>query len=136
MLMGSVFLLALPFIATRSVLSNYFLLSALFVILFSLSFYFMNDDQAAIKQWLVRGEKHYRLQQEVDRLGGFAGIVNQIKKKLAVNPDDADGWFILGKLYLANQDYLEAKEALGKAHKLRPDDLQIKHFYDVASSTL
>ena|SRR5579872_1165414 len=124
--------LAIPFITTNTISSKYFLLSAIFMILFSLGLYQFNGNQTTLKQWLMYGEKHYRLQQEVNQLGGFAGIIEKIKKKLAENPDDAEGWFILGKLYLANQDYNEAKEALGNAVALQPNNSEIKRFYNMA----
>ena len=132
MIAFSICLLMVPFIKTKTSFSNHFLLSALFVILFSLSLYQFTGDHAALKQWLTQGEKHYQLQQEIKQLGGFAGIITRIKKKLAENPEDAEGWFILGKLYLANHDYNDAIDALGKAVKLRPDDQRIKRVYDLA----
>ena len=132
MLICGIGFLKIPFITTNTLSSRYFFLSAIFMILFSLGLYQFNGNQTALKQWLMYGEKHYRLQQEVNQLGGFAGIIEKIKKKLTKNPDDAEGWFILGKLYLANQDYEEAKEALGKAAVLRPYDIEIKRFYKMA----
>jgi len=129
---SGVCLLAVPFIATHSIASKYFFLSALFIILFSMGLYQFSSDHTALKQWLTHGKKHYQLQQEVNQLGGIGGIIQRIKKKLAANPEDVAGWFILGKLYLANQDYDEAKKSLDKAYKLRPHDPQIKHFYEVA----
>ncbi len=121
MLTTSILVLAVPFIKTRSLSSHYFLLPALFIILFSLSLYLTSNNSHALKQWLTEGEKHYRLQQEVNALGGIEGMIARIKHKLAENPRDAEGWFILGKLYFADQRYDAAKEAFGKAHELRPE---------------
>lgn len=132
MLISSVILLATPFIYTHSIYSKTFILSSLFVIVFSLGLYQFSNDHAPLKQWLTQGEKHYQLQEEVIELGGFSGMITLLKKKLAANPEDAKGWFILGKLYFADQDYLEAKEALGKASSLRPNDQEIKRFYNRA----
>lgn len=135
MLACGICLLTIPFIITKTLFSRYFFISALFVILFSLSLYQLTGNHTALKQWITQGEKHYQLQQEVKQLGGFAGIIKRIKKKLAENPEDAEGWFILGKLYLANHDYNNAIDALGKAVKLRPNDQRIKHVYDLAIQT-
>lgn len=132
MLAGSICLLAIPFLNASTLSLKYFWVSALFVILFSFGLYQFNNDHAALIHWLAQGEKHYQLQQEVSDLGGFAGMIKQIKKKVAANPDDAQGWFILGKLYLANQNYDEAKEALGNAVRLRPNDQEIRRYYDRA----
>ncbi len=130
MLMTGIGLLSIPFITTQTVSSKYFLFSTLFVTLFSLGLYQWSSNQPALKQWLTQGKAHYQLQQEINQLGGFAGMIHRIKTKLANNPDDAEGWFILGKLYFADQDYDEAKKALGKAYQLRPNDPKIKYFYD------
>lgn len=130
MLAGAVFLLAVPFVKTRTMGSRYFLLPVIFVSLFSLSGYFVFQNHVGLGWWLTAGEKHYQLQQEVSELGGISGMIKQIKKRLALNPDDAEGWFILGKLYLANQNQKEAKEALDKAIHLRPEDPDIRRFYD------
>lgn len=132
MLISSLALLAIPFIRTRTISSGYFFCSVFFVIIFSLGIYQFSTNHAQLKLWLTQGEKHYQLQQAVKELGGFSGIIKQLKYKLAENPNDAKGWFILGKLYFADQDYNKAKEALGKAVILRPNDQEIKHFHNMA----
>jgi len=132
MLIGSIGLLSIPFIKTNSYFSNYLLASVIFIILFSLGLYQWSSDHSGLKQWLTQGKQHYQLMEEVNQLGGVTGMIEQIKKKLSTNPQDAEGWFILGKLYLAHHDFKSAKEALGKAMKLRPDDKLINHFYDIA----
>ncbi len=133
MLLSSLCLLAIPFIRTNTISSPYFLGSAIFVIVFSSGFYFYNQNHTALKQWLTVGQQHYQLQVAVKQLGGFKGMIDRIKKKLAANPQDAEGWFILGKLYLANGDYKEAKEAFNKAAQWRPGDPEINRFYNIAA---
>jgi cytochrome c-type biogenesis protein CcmH/NrfG len=51
-------------------------------------------------------------------LGGFDGTIARIKEKLKQNPNDARGWQILGKLYLAKGDTRAANKALTKARQL------------------
>lgn len=136
MLFSGICLLAIPFINTSTLLSKYFLFSALFVTVFSLGIYQFKNNNLALKQWLAHGEQHYQLQEDIQQLGGFEGMIERIKKKLAANPDDATGWFILGKLYLANQDYTHAKQALDKAAKLRPNDVEIERFYNMAAEKI
>lgn len=135
MLACGIGLLSLPFIASKTITSRYFLLSAFFLIVFSLGLYQFSGNQTALKQWLSAGEKHYQLEQEVDQLGGLTGMIARIKNKLATNPNDTEGWFILGKLYLANQNYHEAKEAFTKASALQPNDREIKRFYEMAKKS-
>jgi len=132
MITGSLCLFAIPFIGNKTLSLKYYWISALFVMLFSVGLYQFNNNHALLIHWLMQGEEHYRLQQEVSDLGGIAGMIKQIKKKVAENPDDAEGWFILGKLYLVNQNEKEAIEALGKAVRLRPNDQEIRRYYDKA----
>lgn len=140
-LLYSLFMLMLVLAATAFVFPlrvAYPFFSARFFILivtmsiFTLGLYQFNGNQTALKNWLHQGAEHYRLQEEVNQLGGFQGIIQKIKTKLANNPEDANGWLILGKLYLENQQISEAKDALSKAYQLKPADQEIKHFYELA----
>jgi len=127
-------LLTIPFIQTSSALGKSFFAFLIFFILFSLTLYLTTNHQPALKQWLTQGKQHYQLQEQVERLGGFAGMIRRIKQKLAANPNDAEGWFILGKLYLADGEYNLAEEALKKAKILRPYDLLIERYYEKATT--
>ncbi len=131
MLVFAISLLAIPYVKTQTLFSRGFLFAAIFILVFAFGLFFAGN-HTGLKEWLARGKEHYQLQNQMNQLGGFAGIVARIKEKLAQNPNDAKGWFILGKLYLANENYADAIDALGKARKLQPDDLEIKRFYDLA----
>lgn len=132
LLLCGIGLLTIPFIQTLSRLGKSFFALILFFILFSLTLYLKTSHQPALKQWLNQGKQHYQLQEQIQQLGGFTGMIQRIKQKLAANPNDAEGWFILGKLYLANGEYSAAEKALKRARSLRPNDLQIKSYYEKA----
>jgi len=134
MLVSALSLLAVPFIANKSLLSRGFIIIAILTTLFSLTVYRIFGNHQALEEWFSAGEQHYQLLVTLDQLGGVNGVITRIKKKLENNPDDAEGWFILGKLYLANQNYTEAKAALSKAHALQPQNEQINHFYEIAET--
>jgi cytochrome c-type biogenesis protein CcmH/NrfG len=129
MLASAIGFFAIPFIKSSNISIRYFAPSALFVIIFSFVLYQFGANQPGLSQWLQSGKKHYDIQQQVSELGGFSGMIKQIKMKLATHPDDVEGWVILGKLYLANQEYSEAKNALEHAMRLRPDNPEIKRLY-------
>lgn len=129
MLTSALCLITLPFIKNRAVLSKKIFITFLFIILFSLSLYQFSGDKNALKQWYTQGEQHYQLQMQFNALGGLDGIIVSVKKKIAANPKDAQGWFILAKLYLMKQDYPDAKTALAKAHQLAPNDKQINRYF-------
>ncbi len=45
-----------------------------------------------------------------------------LEKKLAKNPNDAEGWYVLGRSYLELKRFPDAEKALGKAAKLAPKE--------------
>ncbi len=52
-------------------------------------------------------------------------MVVQLKKKLESQPDDAEGWTMLARSYVALRHYDEARAAYARAAKLLPDDANI-----------
>ena len=55
----------------------------------------------------------------------IAGLVQKLKQ----NPDDAEGWTLLGRAYEATEHFAEARDALKRAHELSPDDPDISVAY-------
>jgi cytochrome c-type biogenesis protein CcmH len=49
-------------------------------------------------------------------------MVGKLESRLQTQPDDAEGWSMLGRTYMALNRYPEASTAYQKALKLRPDD--------------
>ncbi|HEY2396204.1 MAG TPA: c-type cytochrome biogenesis protein CcmI [Rudaea sp.] len=48
--------------------------------------------------------------------------IGKLAAKLKQNPDDAEGWALLGRAYLETQRFAEARDALKHAHDLVADD--------------
>lgn len=128
----AVAVLSIPFIVHRPFNWRGYLATALFTVLFSLGLYQFSGGHRALEHWFFQGQEHYQLQEQFNDLGGVDGIIERIEKKLEANPSDAQGWFILGKLYMAKQDYGSATAALKNAHDLEPDDKEITKYYDIA----
>jgi tetratricopeptide (TPR) repeat protein len=78
----------------------------------------ISNNTAGLRLWLTEGRAHYDLLVAFQELGGFDGTIARIKEKLKQNPNDARGWQILGKLYLAKGDTHAANMALTKARQL------------------
>ena len=51
--------------------------------------------------------------------------VDALAKRLQENPNDADGWRMLGRSYLNFERYKDAADAFGRASGLRPDDADL-----------
>src|SRR6185312_14797557 len=49
--------------------------------------------------------------------------------KLQQNPNDAQGWGLLGRAYEAMERFAEARDALAHAHALAPDDADVTVAY-------
>jgi cytochrome c-type biogenesis protein CcmH len=60
---------------------------------------------------------------------GHGGEMDQaiagLAAKLAKNPDDAEGWALLGRAYLETQHFAEGRDALKHAHDLVPGDADL-----------
>ncbi len=129
MALGALLILAAPY--RKNIFSKYFLLLSLFVIGFSFSFYYFSANITALNAWLTSGKQHYQLLETIKDLGGIDVIIASVKKKLAANPQDAQGWFILGKLYFAMHDYENATTALQRAYELQPQNVQIRKYREL-----
>jgi cytochrome c-type biogenesis protein CcmH/NrfG len=117
MLLAALFLLFIPFRSRHAALKNY-LLVGLFTILFSIGIYQFTTDTNALRTWFADGREHYQLLEKFDALGGVDGAIIKVKEKLAANPEDKQGWIILGKLYLTKQDKKSADDAFLMAKSL------------------
>jgi cytochrome c-type biogenesis protein CcmH len=61
-----------------------------------------------------------------------AGNVAALAKRLEQNPDDADGWVMLGKSYTMLERYADASKAYAKAAALKPDNADLLAQYAFA----
>lgn len=116
MLLVGLGLLAIPFIKNRS-LKGYIVSASLMTLLGFLIYQF-SGNKAGLYLWMTQGKQHYQLLETFEQLGGIDGAIAQIENKLAKNPQDAQGWAILGKLYLSKNEEAKAQAAFAKAKKL------------------
>ncbi|WP_193173833.1 c-type cytochrome biogenesis protein CcmI [Nisaea nitritireducens] len=56
---------------------------------------------------------------------GVSEMITGLQAKLENNPDDADGWALLGRSYMVTERYRDAVDAYAKAIALTPDNLQL-----------
>lgn len=55
----------------------------------------------------------------------FQQMTEKLAARMASNPDDAQGWMMLGRAYKALQKFPEAVKALQEANKRKPGDAQV-----------
>lgn len=128
MLFIAIVLLAVPLLKNKNYSWKSFTVVSVAVVLFSVGLYSLTDNHTALEEWLLHGKEHYQLLVQYQELGGLDGIIKRVNAKVKANPNDAEGWYILGKLYLMKQNFPAAKKALEKAHQLKPNDGQIEYF--------
>ncbi len=51
--------------------------------------------------------------------------ITKLAEKMQQNPNDAEGWSLLGRAYKATQHFAEARDALKHAHDLAADDADV-----------
>lgn len=134
MLLIALVIIAVPFVTKKPMRLGGYLIIVLLTFLFAFGFYQFSGNKQALYQWLTVGRQHYKLLETFNKLGGVDGAISRITAKLIQEPNDAEGWFILGKLYLSKEDTIRAEAAFSKAHELAPDNQKITHFYEVTKN--
>lgn len=61
--------------------------------------------------------------------GGIGQIIAKLRVNVEANPERAQGWYLLGKLYAGRGQWPQALKALEKAYQLEPDNLQYQIYY-------
>lgn len=62
--------------------------------------------------WLHKKHHHQQLIKEFNQLGSIDEIIARVQRRIRQNPDDAQGYYILAKLYEAQGKQKEAEQAL------------------------
>lgn len=78
-----------------------------------------------LKQQYAREEA----QRVMKTTNGPQEIIHKIEQRLAQEPDSAQGWFLLGRLYSHQNQMNQALEAFAKAHQLEPLNEQYSVHY-------
>ncbi len=75
-------------------------------------FSFLKDDAAKVKQ-------------EVVAMGGIPGVIRQLETRLKQQPYHPHGWFLLGKIYLEQNQSHKALACLMKSNKQKPNQPEV-----------
>lgn len=80
-----------------------------------------------LKQWYGIQAEYRELKQQVTQAQDPQILIDRITKQLAIAPNDADGWFLLGRIYYTQAQYQMATEAFEQAAKLAPSFNRLFH---------
>jgi cytochrome c-type biogenesis protein CcmI len=70
----------------------------------------------------------------VDHGADMQAAISRLADKLRQNPDDAQGWALLGRTYKATQHYSEARDAFKHALYVEPGDAGLEREYAAAET--
>lgn len=92
------------------------------VVAFSAVGYWYWGGWQALRDYQQQQKKQHDAQVLLRAMNGPEGIIKALQTKLQQVPDSAQGWFLLGRLYVSQQQWLKACTAFEKAHRLQPDN--------------
>ena len=67
-------------------------------------------------------EKQKRIQALLSEMKGPDALIDKLKMTLRKHPESARGWYLLGRLYASQDQWIEAGNAFERAHALKPED--------------
>ncbi|WED41786.1 tetratricopeptide repeat protein [Legionella cardiaca] len=79
----------------------------------------------AMPQWqlfLDHEEKQKKVQAVLQSIKNPMQLIEKLKARLQTDPNSARGWYLLGRLYASQEQWVSARDAFEKAHQLNPDD--------------
>ena len=86
-----------------------------------LSLYQQIGNPGAIQQEAVNDQQSRQELQHAESQPSVQEMISKLQQRLAYNPEDADGWLILGRSLKSLQRYAEAQTALINANRLMPN---------------
>lgn len=94
----------------------------LLVSIIALLVYSRAGDYKGLKQYWQLKEESFQVKSALSHIKSPQQLIDQLKDHLQKNPTSAQGWFLLGKLYLDTSQFIQAKEALNRARQLSPNN--------------
>ena len=76
------------------------------------------------QNYLQKNESQKQAKQMLRSIKSPQELIGKLKAKLDNRPKSAKGWYLLGRLYSAQNDNEQASEAFAKAYQLAPDNEQ------------
>ncbi len=100
-----------------------FFLAPVLILLISLAYWHWGS----VGEWihyLQTREKQQHIQQMLKSMQGPSALIEQLKQAVKEQPNRAKGWYLLGRLYVSQNQWQLADDAFTKAYQLEPDNEQ------------
>lgn len=114
-----------------SLITAFFL--AFFIPIISLGLYHHWGDSLQLNQYYFEKSHAKEINAEIKQFKNPQQLIEKLKTVLAERPNSAEGWFLLGRLYLGTEQYEEAENAFLKAIKFNSKNLTYKLQYAQAN---
>lgn len=124
--------LAFPLIKskTQPIFSTALLLST---VLFAIPVYLKLGASTGVTEQLVAEQKAQDVKVALAKMGSNENIIKALLQRLQENPNSAQGWYLLGRMYLIGQHYENAFQAFAKANQLQPHHIDTMLSYAESS---
>lgn len=109
--------------ATPSLPRYSWVLIALVGVALSLSFYGYQGSATTLIKHYQTLNNNQQATQFLKTIGGVDQLKNALQSRLQQNPNDAHGWYLLGRLYLHDNLWAEAIAAFTDANRLQPNNV-------------
>jgi cytochrome c-type biogenesis protein CcmH len=87
----------------------------------SLGFYWQQGSASDLIQHYQTQNANQQAEHYLQTIGGVPQLQNALRQRLQHNPNDAHGWYLLGRLALHDNQWQEAIEAFDRANGLQPN---------------
>ncbi len=92
--------------------------------LFAILLYQQWGAYTEVKQASLIKTRLVEVKQQIAKDGSRQALIKQFEAHLHAKPDSAKGWYLLGKLYLGEDERAQAVDALAKSNILKPNDAE------------
>lgn len=114
--------------ATRSGVifsQKWLLLCILLGIVGASAIYFWRGNWQQIRAYNQAKQQTAQMQALLAEIKTPQDLIKKLKDSVIAHPNNGQGWFLLGRLYVASQQYSNAVAAFAKAYHLRPKDASV-----------
>lgn len=101
-------------------------LMALLCVAVSLAFYWQQGSASLLLKHYQTVTTNQQAQQFLKKIGGVPQLKTALQQRLQQNPTDAHGWYLLGRLYLHDNQEHEAIDAFTRANRLQANNPDIE----------